>query len=88
MTELKPCPFCGNAKLDIAGSEDVFTDDNFSFSIQCNGCGDAMVFEESADSLKAAENLAVKVWNARWSPNTVSLRGDPIEISGTVKVTP
>ena len=54
-TELKPCPFCGNANLS------VIPDDEESpnvYAVWCDGCGNAAHWSET-------EDLAIAAWNRR-----------------------
>lgn len=63
--EVKPCPFCGSADVELRESiTDAY--------IACNNCGSrtGLVYLGASDAENAAKiREAVTVWNTRTPPN-------------------
>lgn len=65
MTELKPCPFCGNTKIGVVRSKYNGVpsgDDGWCAEIKCK-CGADMKFWALKKSW--AEETAISAWNRR-----------------------
>ena len=58
--KLKPCPFCGNADLEII---DNSSDEEEDYLICCEGCGGA--FMASNDAMPVSKEELIEKWNRR-----------------------
>lgn len=63
MTELKPCPFCGNPAMMLKG-----TDGGYPYIyVICGSCGVSTpyFFLDEEDRLRKVKDIAAKAWNRR-----------------------
>lgn len=63
MTELKPCPFCGNPAMMLQG-----TDGGEPYLyVECGCCGVSTPFFycDEEDTLSGAKEIVAKAWNRR-----------------------
>ena len=56
--KLKPCPFCGSKKVAI---DDISTEDENYFMIQCEKCFAAACFGDESETQEGA----ARAWNRR-----------------------
>lgn len=65
--KLKPCPFCGNGKIEILSEPEELDDINYSQFVACcsvlaNGCG-------ATGGFAGTEQEAADKWNRRADTN-------------------
>lgn len=59
---LKPCPFCGNSRVDIEDNSDKFTGEE-DWIIICEGCESAFI--SSNDGMPCTKSELIERWNRR-----------------------
>ena len=76
--ELKPCPFCGEEKVQI---EDISSEDEQYFMIQCSNekCSAATCFGDTSEN----KNKAIEAWNRRTADVEPVKHGKWIQVDNT-----
>lgn len=78
--KLKPCPFCGNGKIEILSEPEKLDDINYSQFVACcsvlaNGCG------ATGGKYRTVQEAANK-WNKRFADAAPVVHGEWITIDG------
>ncbi len=66
MSELKPCPFCGDSSVELESGRHVASGLGYSADVNCE-CG-ASGAREYANTEEDAKERAVAAWNRRADP--------------------
>ena len=61
MTELKPCPFCGNTDRRVG----IRRQGNKGYRVICGKCGASGPYAAIDENKITAQSIAVKAWNRR-----------------------
>ncbi len=58
--ELKPCPFCGSADVELWTGQTVGTRDNGQRFARCTGCGASGPYKPAGEAVAAWNNRAAR----------------------------
>jgi Lar family restriction alleviation protein len=67
--ELKPCPFCGSANVEVQ----AFRHGSECYTVRCDGCGALGPLKRSSAGSHISWDLAMEAWNTRHIPEGYAL---------------